>query len=152
MEPLRGGRSMLVQEARTETCALCGHTFRRLTNTHLRRHGTTPARYRRRFSVRPDPLPELRAAPWRAIQQHAIVCLICGSAFRSLTGRHLATHGTTPDAYCERFAYDPTQPLLARTAQRRRAVRLIRLWLVPHRRRRRRAREGRSSPADASFA
>jgi hypothetical protein len=31
---------------RSVVCAMCGGVFRRITNTHLRRHGLTVARYR----------------------------------------------------------------------------------------------------------
>lgn len=30
-------------------CLVCGRSFRQLTNTHLRSHGTAPAEYKRRF-------------------------------------------------------------------------------------------------------
>jgi hypothetical protein len=52
---LRGERAALQAdpwrpiEEESIVCLLCGWRFRRLTNTHLRLHGTTPEAYKRRF-------------------------------------------------------------------------------------------------------
>lgn len=40
-----------VSEADGITCRVCGETFKRITNTHLSKHGITPEEYKNRFGV-----------------------------------------------------------------------------------------------------
>ncbi len=56
--------------------------------------------------------------PRRAIQEDAIVCLVCGRALRQLTNTHLASHAIDPAEYKERFGYNRGRPLMCLSLQR----------------------------------
>jgi predicted transcriptional regulator len=60
------------------------------------------------------PLTALQADPRLAIQDEAICCLVCGSAFRQLTNTHLRSHGMTALDYKRRFGYNRGRPLMCR--------------------------------------
>jgi predicted transcriptional regulator len=75
--------------------------------------------------------PPSRAIDWRrSIREKYITCMICGGRFRQLGGRHLHTHGLTPDTYREQFNIPRAQPLSARelTAQRRQTMLNVKPW------------------------
>ena len=85
----------------------------------------------------PGTLEAFQGDPRRAIQEEAIVCLICGRAFRQLTNTHLQLHGTTGLAYKQRFGYNLRRPLMCGALKRLYAERAIRIRLaarVRHRR------------------
>ncbi len=48
----------------------------------------------------------------RATTQDAVICLVCGGAYRQLTTRHLRLHSLTSDTYQERFGLSPDEPLV----------------------------------------
>ncbi len=53
--------------------------------------------------------------PRRAIQEDAIICLVCGGPFRQLNNFHLRLHGLTADAYKQQFGYNLGRPLMCGT-------------------------------------
>jgi predicted transcriptional regulator len=55
----------------------------------------------------------------RATTQDAVICLVCGGAYRQLTTRHLRLHGLTSDAYRVRFGLSPDHPLVCLGLQQR---------------------------------
>lgn len=75
--------------------------------------------------------------PRRAIRGDAIVCLICGKAFRQLTNTHLQLHDTTALGYKQRFGYNPGRPLMCGALKRLYAERAIRIRLAARVRQRR---------------
>ena len=75
--------------------------------------------------------------PRRAIQEEAIVCLICGKALRQLTNTHLQLHGTTALAYKQLFGYNLGRPLMCGALKRLYAERAIRIRLAARIRHRR---------------
>jgi predicted transcriptional regulator len=70
-------------------------------------------------------LAALRADPRRAVQEHAIRCLVCGRAFRQLTNTHLRVHGLTAADYKLEFGYNRGRPLMCRVLQRLYAERAV---------------------------
>src|ERR1700741_1296914 len=80
-----------------------------------------------REPVRCGPMPEIisreaLAALWRdprqAISEDAIVCLVCGGAFRHLTNTHLAHHGLTSESYKEIVGYNGRRSLMEHPVRR----------------------------------
>lgn len=59
-------------------------------------------------------LPESEVDPEGAINERYIVCLECGSNFRSLTEKHVASHFLTLDEYREKWGYDKDTCLAAK--------------------------------------
>ncbi len=90
---------------------------------------------------RPDrpELAALRADPRRAIGPSAIVCLVCGRAFRQLTNTHLARHGLSSGEYKRVFGYNAGRALMCeelREVYRARGCAVdpaARLWRRPFR-------------------
>ena len=64
------------------------------------------------------PSAQLRADPRQAIQEDAILCLVCGRAVRQLTNTHLRMHSMTAAVYNDRFGYNRGRPLMCRALQR----------------------------------
>lgn len=58
---------------------------------------------RRRFTMEPE----------ASITDDAIYCCICGAKFQSLTKKHLAKHGTTPEEYKRVCGFDSKTPLMS---------------------------------------
>ena len=56
-------------DGRSVVCAMCGHEFRRITNTHLRRHGLTVARYKTDILALPPKVRRSRIQRLREAQQ-----------------------------------------------------------------------------------
>lgn len=73
-----------------------------------------------------------RRDPRRAIQEDAIVCLVCGKALRQLTNTHLAAHATDPAEYKERFGYNRGRPLMCLSLQRLYSERAVRSRLASY--------------------
>jgi hypothetical protein len=71
-------------------------------------------------------LDVLLADPRRAVTDDAIVCLLCGSAFRQLTNTHLRGHGMTAGQYKLRFGYNRRRALMCGTLRRIYAERALR--------------------------
>lgn len=70
--------------------------------------------------------------PRRAVREDAIVCLLCGKAFRQLNNTHLKRHGLTTSAYKLRFGYNLRRPLMSLALRRLYAVRAIATNLAGH--------------------
>lgn len=75
--------------------------------------------------IRPQPfdldrteLAAFLADPRRAVGEDAIVCLLCGGAFRQLTNTHLRAHGMTADQYKRRFGYNRRRALMCAALRR----------------------------------
>ena len=68
--------------------------------------------------------------PRRAIQERAIVCLICGRGFRQLTNTHLLRHGVTYLGYKQRFGYNLRRSLMCGALRRLYAERAIKSGLA----------------------
>src|SRR5712691_1572160 len=68
--------------------------------------------------------------PRRAVTEDAIVCLLCGGAFRQLTNTHLRSHGLTADEYKRRFGYNRGRPLMCRALRSLYADRAVRNGLA----------------------
>lgn len=65
------------------------------------------------------------ASQWKkSIKKHSIECLICGTAFKQLSIRHLKEHGLDAQSYRARFGIPRAQPLSAKdtTATRKKIV------------------------------
>ncbi|MDR2489570.1 MAG: MucR family transcriptional regulator [Desulfovibrio sp.] len=65
-----------------------------------------------------------------SIREKSVTCLVCGSVFKILSARHLASHGLTPEEYKEKFGMKPKTPLVAKSLQRMRKKKMqdMRLW------------------------
>ena len=75
-------------------------------------------------------LAVLLADPRRAVTDDAIVCLLCGGAFRQLTNTHLRGHGMTADQYKCRFGYNRRRALMCGSLRRVYAERALRTELA----------------------
>lgn len=75
-------------------------------------------------------LAVLLADPRRAVTEDAIVCLLCGGAFRQLTNTHLRAHGMTADQYKCRFGYNRRRALMCAALRRVYAERALRTDLA----------------------
>ncbi len=75
-------------------------------------------------------LAVLLADPRRAVTEDAIVCLLCGGAFRQLTNTHLRAHGMTADQYKHRFGYNRRRALMCTALRRVYAERALRTELA----------------------
>ena len=74
----------------------------------------------------------LLADPRRAVTDDAIVCLLCGGAFRQLTNTHLRGHRMTADQYKLRFGYNRRRALMCGTLRQVYAERALRTELAAH--------------------
>lgn len=83
-----------------------------------------------------DRLTTFRADPRQAIQEEAIVCLLCWRSFRQLTNTHLKTHVSTPLEYKRQFGYNRGRALMCLALRRLYAERAIRAGLAARIRRR----------------
>jgi predicted transcriptional regulator len=70
------------------------------------------------------------AAAKHSIKEKSVTCLVCGSTFKILSARHLASHGLTPEEYKEKFGLKPKTALVAKSLQRMRKKKMqdMRLW------------------------
>jgi predicted transcriptional regulator len=70
------------------------------------------------------------AAAKHSIKEKSVTCLVCGSVFKILSSRHLASHGLTPEEYKEKFGLKPKTALVAKSLQRMRKKKMqdMRLW------------------------
>ena len=68
--------------------------------------------------------------PKKAVRDKSIVCLECGRPFKTLTKRHLAKYGLTPDEYRDKWGYPRNMPLVCKSLQRERRKKMkeMRLW------------------------
>ncbi len=68
--------------------------------------------------------------PKKAVRDKSIVCLECGCSFKTLTKRHLAKYGLTPDEYRDKWGYPHDMPLVCKSLQRERRKKMkeMRLW------------------------
>ncbi|WP_394699815.1 MucR family transcriptional regulator [uncultured Pseudodesulfovibrio sp.] len=68
--------------------------------------------------------------PKRAIRNKSIVCLECGRTFKTLSKRHLESHGLTPDEYRAKWGYKKRAPLSCRETAKARSERMkeMKLW------------------------
>ena len=87
------------------------------------------------ISPHPFDLDQMRLAilwadPRRAVTEDAIVCLLCGGAFRQLTNTHLRAHGMTADQYKRRFGYNRRRALMCAALRRAYAERALRTELA----------------------
>lgn len=66
----------------------------------------------------------------KSVKKYAIVCMVCGAAFKQLSVRHLKEHGLEARSYRVKFGIPRTQPLSAKdtTAVRKRIVQQSRPW------------------------
>ena len=66
----------------------------------------------------------------KSVKKYVIVCMVCGSAFKQLSVRHLKEHGLEARSYRVKFGIPRTQPLSAKdtTAVRKRIVQQSRPW------------------------
>jgi hypothetical protein len=82
------------------------------------------------MAVEVSPLARLGHDPRRAVREDSIVCLICGRPLRQITNTHLKGHGTTPNAYKERFGYNARRPLMCHALRRLYSERSVRSGLA----------------------
>lgn len=68
--------------------------------------------------------------PKRAIRDKSIVCLECGRTFKTLSKKHLESHGLTADQYREKWGYKKRAPLSCRETAKARSDRMkaMKLW------------------------
>lgn len=68
--------------------------------------------------------------PKRAIKQKSITCLECGRSFKSISRKHLESHGLTPDEYRAKWGYPRRSPLSCRETAKSRSQRMkdMKLW------------------------
>ncbi len=77
--------------------------------------------------------PEMQDAlmdPKKAIKEKSIICLESASRSRSMTRKHLAKFGLTPDQYREKLGYPKKMPLVCKALQRERRKKMkdMKLW------------------------
>ncbi len=61
-----------------------------------------------------ETLTWLRANPKNSIKKDTIICLECGGRFKTLTIRHLRTHGLDRDGYAEKWGLGDGKSLTSR--------------------------------------
>lgn len=68
--------------------------------------------------------------PKRAIRTKSIMCLECGRSFKTLSRKHLAAHGLTPEEYRAKWGYPARMPLSCRETAKARSERMkgMKLW------------------------
>lgn len=76
------------------------------------------------------PKQEPPCDPKRAIRNKSIVCLECGRTFKTLSKKHLESHGLTPDEYRAKWGYKKRAPLSCRETAKARSERMkeMKLW------------------------
>ena len=76
-------------------------------------------------SVAEPPVP-----PNKAIKLKTITCLECGRVFKTLSKKHLESHGLTPDEYRDKWGYPRRTPLSCKETVRARSERMkdMKLW------------------------
>ncbi|BDQ38854.1 transcriptional regulator [Pseudodesulfovibrio nedwellii] len=76
------------------------------------------------------PKQEPPCDPKRAIRNKSIVCLECGRTFKTLSKKHLESHGLTPDEYRNKWGYKKRAPLSCRETSKARSERMkeMKLW------------------------
>jgi len=76
------------------------------------------------------PRQEPPCDPKRAIRNKSIVCLECGRTFKTLSKKHLESHGLTPDEYRAKWGYRKRTPLSCRETAKARSDRMkeMKLW------------------------
>ena len=62
--------------------------------------------------------PEI--APEKSILKNKIICLECGEEFRSLSHKHLKSHGMTGRDYRKKYGFSLRQPLCAKSITEKR--------------------------------
>ena len=70
-------------------------------------------------------------ANWKqSIKKHAIVCMVCGAAFKQLSVRHLKEHNLDARSYRVKFGIPRIQPLSSKetTTMRKKIVQCSRPW------------------------
>lgn len=70
-------------------------------------------------------------ANWKqSIRKHAIVCMVCGAAFKQLSVRHLKEHNLDARSYRVKFGIPRIQPLSSKetTTMRKKIVQRSRPW------------------------
>ena len=70
-------------------------------------------------------------ANWKqSIKKHAIVCMVCGAAFKQLSVRHLKEHNLDARSYRVKFGIPRIQPLSSKetTTMRKKIVQRSRPW------------------------
>ena len=70
-------------------------------------------------------------AHWKqSIKKHAIVCMVCGAAFKQLSVRHLKEHSLDARSYRVKFGIPRIQPLSSKetTTMRKKIVQRSRPW------------------------
>ncbi|MHC1726979.1 MAG: MucR family transcriptional regulator [Syntrophobacteraceae bacterium] len=72
-----------------------------------------------RRAMQPEEKPAL--TPETSIQNDKVICLECGSEFRQLTQKHLASHGMSTIEYKKKFGFSMKTPLSARSLTRARS-------------------------------
>lgn len=68
--------------------------------------------------------------PRKAIRKKTITCVECGKTFKTITKRHLESHGLTPAEYKAKWGYPKGQPLSCRDTAKARSERMknMELW------------------------
>jgi len=76
------------------------------------------------------PTQEPFCDPKRAIRNKSIVCLECGRTFKTLSKKHLESHGLTPDGYRAKWGYKKRASLSCRETAKARSERMkeMKLW------------------------
>ncbi len=58
--------------------------------------------------------------PKRSILKNKIICLECGTEFKQLSAKHLATHDLTPKEYRKKYGFPASQPLSCKSLTEKR--------------------------------
>lgn len=68
--------------------------------------------------------------PKQAIRKKTITCVECGKTFKTITKRHLESHGLTSAEYKAKWGYPKGQPLSCRDTAKARSERMknMELW------------------------
>jgi predicted transcriptional regulator len=60
--------------------------------------------------------------PEKSIQKNKVVCLECGQEFKTLSPKHLRSHGLTGREYRIKYGFSAKQPLCAKALSEKRSI------------------------------
>jgi len=98
-----------------------------------------------------DKAQEPAVDPKRAIRKKTITCVECGQTFKTITKRHLESHGLTPAEYKEKWGYPKHQPLSCRETAKARSERMKTCSFGRRQAKARRLRPGNPKPSRSHY-